>query len=332
MKHLLKSAFAATALLAFLATLVTPLSAKDVGNEAHPFTWVNDWVQMADKKTNGEIKPTHGGIVVDEKGLVYCAMDSEHSIMVLSGDGHFIRGFDKKYRGVHGLCINKEGKEEFIYAAHLGGKAIVKFKLDGTVVWEIKGLPEEAGVPANSYRPTGVCVAPNGDVYAVDGYGSNHVFVWNKDQKFIKKFGERGSGDGQFKTCHGIALDSRGEKPLLLIADRENRRLQHWTLDGEFVSIAAKDLRRPCAISIHGDHVAVAELQARVTILDKDNKHVAYPGDNPDKKQWANNGVAPKDWKAGHFTAPHGLSYDHEGNLIVMDWNRHGRITKLVKK
>lgn len=325
MKHLLLS-LAATFALTFA------VFAQDVGNEAHPFTWIDNWTQLGDGVTNGKLGPTHGGIVVDKKGLVYCAMDTDLSILVLSGDGHKVRQFDKKYRGCHGLAINEEDGEEYIYAAHLAGRAIVKFKTSGEVVWEIKGLPEASGVPANRYRPTGVCVAPNGHVYVVDGYGSNHVFVFDKDQKFVKKFGERGKGDGQFTTCHGISLDTRYEPPLLLISDRENRRLQHFDLDGNFKAIVTTGLRRPCATSIFGDHVAIAELQGRVTILDKDNKQVAYPGDNPNKKQWASNGAQPKDWVPGTFTAPHGLSYDNEGNLIVMDWNRHGRITKLVRK
>lgn len=317
----------------FLLTMICaacalPTLAQDpvtVGKGDHTFTWTSGWAPDA-------LGSTHGGIVVDKAGNIYCAMDSDKAIAVFSPDGKILRQFDKAFRGCHGLAINEEDGEEFIYAAHLAKQSAVKFKLDGTVVWTIKGLPEEAGVPANRYKPTGIAVGPNGDIYVVDGYGSNHVFQWDKDQTFIRKFGERGKGDGQFTTCHGITLDSRGETPLLLIADRENRRLQHFDLDGKFVAIVTTDLRRPCSMSIHGEFVAIAELAGRVTILNGKNEHVSYPGDNPNPKQHANFGVPPDQWVEGAFTAPHGISYDNDGNIIVMDWNRSGRINKLVKK
>ncbi len=58
------------------------------------------------------------------------------------------------------------------------------------------------------------------------------------------------------------------------------------------------------------------------------NQQVAHLGDNPDKKHWANYNVPPADWKPGIFTAPHGVSFDHEGNVYVMDWNSSGRVSK----
>jgi hypothetical protein len=80
-----------------------------------------------------------------------------------------------------------------------------------------------------------------------------------------------------------------------------------------------------------GDHVAIAELAGRVAILDGNNKLVAALGDNPNPNQRANYNVPPKDWKDGIFNAPHGVSYDHDGNLYVEDWNASGRISKLEK-
>ena len=79
------------------------------------------------------------------------------------------------------------------------------------------------------------------------------------------------------------------------------------------------------------NHLAVAELEGRVTILDGDFKVVTHLGDNPDRGQWANNGVKPEAWIHGIFTAPHGCCFDREGNLYVMDWNASGRISKLKR-
>ena len=75
----------------------------------------------------------------------------------------------------------------------------------------------------------------------------------------------------------------------------------------------------------------MAELEARVVILDKTGTPVAFLGDNPDRKQWANFGVGVKDQKPGIFTAPHGLAFASNGDLYVQDWNQTGRVTKLRK-
>ena len=76
----------------------------------------------------------------------------------------------------------------------------------------------------------------------------------------------------------------------------------------------------------------VAELEARVVILDKNGAPVAFLGDNPDRKKWANFGVKPEDQQSGLFTAPHGLGFATNGDLYVQDWNISGRITKLRRK
>ncbi len=299
------------------------------GEGALKYTSVANWCQMPEgQKTIGT---THGGVVVDKAGNIYFGMDGgKHGVLVYAPDGKLLRGFGEKFLGIHGLCINEENGEEFIYAAHLKGGQVVKFKLDGTVVWTI-GLPKESGKYANpgQYKPTGVCVGPNGDVYIVDGYGQNWCHQYDKDQKYIRSFGGKGKGDGQFETCHGIGLDKRGEKPLLLICDRANRRLQHFDLDGKFVAVITTGLRLPCSVSFHGDLVAIAELEGRVAIIDKTNKVVSVLGDNPNTKQRANFGVPPADWKDGIFNAPHGISFDKDQNLYVMDWNSSGRVSRM---
>jgi hypothetical protein len=66
-------------------------------------------------------------------------------------------------------------------------------------------------------------------------------------------------------------------------------------------------------------------------ILDKAGKVAATLGDNPDRKQWAAFKLAPEHWRDGIFVAPHGVSFDRDGNLFVQDWNFAGRFTKLQR-
>ena len=53
--------------------------------------------------------------------------------------------------------------------------------------------------------------------------------------------------------------------------------------------------------------------------------------DNPDPKQWADNGLPPEKWRDGVFVAPHAACWDRAGNLYVLDWLRAGRVSKLER-
>jgi len=314
------------------AIVVTCLLLVSTTSSAHDPD--DHWVPVADFATGddtGRLGNTHGGVVIDREGLVYSNTDTARSIVVHRPDGSFVRAFGEAWPGIHGMTIREEDGVEYIYAAHLGGKQVLKLRLDGTLVWAL-GVPMESGRYADdpdAYNPTGVAVAPDGAIFVVDGYGRNWVHVFGPDLRYRKSFGGRGTGDGQFQTCHGIAVDTRGEEPMLLVCDRENRRIQRFTLEGEFVDVPVRDLRRPCAMSIVGDELAIAELEGRVTVLGRDFELVAHVGDNPDRSQWANNGVPSEAWVDGVFTAPHGCCLDDEGNLYVSDWNATGRLSKI---
>ncbi len=319
------------------------------GSGVNTYQSVPNWCQTPTGRVDLG-SPTHGGVVVDKAGLIYISMDGgPHGILVYGADGKMVRGIADKYTGIHGLMINDENGEQFLYGARNGHADVLKLKLDGTVVWTI-GIPLESGkyddpkAPAEkpkegekpkrkrAYNPTGVAVAPNGHVFVVDGYGQNWCHEFDENQKYVKSFGGPGKGEGQFATCHGISLDTRTGKPLLLISDRANGRLQHFDLDGKFVDIIPLNpAHRPCCVSILGQNVAIAELDGRVEILDGTNKVVSVVGENTEKGVAGVNGAPVEKWKDGIFTAPHGVSYDKDGNLYVEDWNKSGRISKMVK-
>ncbi|MBT8038152.1 MAG: 6-bladed beta-propeller [Verrucomicrobiae bacterium] len=301
------------------------------GNGAFSYRTVPGFGKLPD---GSKLGPTHGGVVIDQQGLIYVSTNGSKAICVFQPDGTFVKSMTPSVQGIHGMQIITEGEKEYIFGAQLAGAKgqnlrAIKLDLDGNIVLSIphEGTGE---IPGGTKGITGIAVAPDGSIFVSMGYGSNLIHQFDKSGKILKSFGGRGKDPQKFMTCHGLGIDTRFESPRLLVCDREKRRLVHLDLDGNWIGEYATNLRRPCAVSFFGDYCAVAELEARVVILDKNGTPVSFVGDNPNKKQWAGFRVKPEDQKLGIFTAPHGLSFDKEGNLYVQDWNATGRVSKLM--
>ena len=285
-----------------------------------------------DKNPDNEpLGACHGGAVIDKAGNVYVTTDTKRGIVVFTSEGKFLRAVGPTR--IHGLEIREENGVEYIYAARPSAHEVVKLKLDGTQEWVLH-FPEESGLykDAKGFNPCAVTVAPDGSIFVADGYGSNFVLKFDKDRKFVKAFGGPGKEEGKFQTCHGIALDTRLGKPLLLVCNRNNNRVEYWDLDGNFVKVIQKDLRMPAAVHIRGDYAVFPELQGRATVLDKEGRIVAQVGDNPNASQRANYGLAPDQWKVGICNSPHGASIDKDGNLIVSEWSQFGHVHKFARE
>lgn len=305
------------------------------GNGAFTYEYVPGWGKLPE---NANLGPTHGGVALDKAGQIYVSTDGDQSVCVFKSDGTFVKAIAPEAVGMHSLQMVTEGDKQYLYGAQLNafgkdkGKTklrAVKMDLDGKVLMEIPNA-QTGEVKGGMNGVTGIAVAPDGSIFLSMGYGSNLIHKFDKDGKLLKTFGGGGDANELFKTCHGLAIDTRFGAPRLLVCDREKRRLVHLDLEGNWIGEYSKHLRRPCAVSFHGEYCAVAELEARVVVLDKNGTPVSFLGDNPNRGQWAGFGVKPEEQKPGIFSAPHGLSFDAEGNLYVQDWNVTGRVSKLA--
>lgn len=298
-----------------------------VGTGDFVFKTVPDWGSR-DEKTRGS---THGGIVEDIEGNIYVSYAK--GIFIFKPDGSLIRGLTQRHcQNLHSMVMVTEEGFEYIYGASVRatGSMLVKIDLEGNLLLKIDEHPIDLAEGLR-FKPTAVAVTPQGEILLADGYGSNHIYRYDKSGRYLSYFGGAGDEKHLFNTPHGITLDERYNPPRLLIADRMRRRLAHFDLAGNYIADVATGLRLPCAVSILGDHVAVAELRGRVIILNREHEIVAILGDNPNKEQWAKFNTGKDQWKDGIFIAPHSVSWDKQGNLYVQDWNRYGRVTKLER-
>jgi hypothetical protein len=304
-----------------------------LGSGSHRYECIHDWLVPPDGLLWGDTQ----GVAQDAKGHIYIthtvAGDSKSgdAIVVFDRNGKFVTSWGARFRnGGHGIEIRKEGGKEVVYHCDTAHRQVVKTDLEGNVIWE-KGLPTEAGVykPENAFVPTNIAFAPHGDFYVADGYGSNWIHQYNIKGEYIRTFGGTGAEDGKFHCCHGIWLDTRGTEPMLVVTDRESRRIQYFTLDGKFVKAYTDGIRRPCYFDMRGDLMVIPDLNSVVMLLDKDNKVIELLGDGanvPDLR-----GHPRADFIPGKFIHPHGAKFLHNGDILVAEWIPIGRITLLKK-
>lgn len=322
-----------------------------VGDGVHRYEALHDWGELPARikwgNTHGVIEDAQGHIHIHH--TVHATSDSADTMVELDRHGKFVRSWGSEYRGVaHGLHLQKEGNDEFLYltvntanpkmtpqpAVH---SAVLKTTLKGEVVWKIQGPPDvDAYKPgadgaAKPYNPTNLAIAPSGDVYVGDGYGSSFINQYDGKGRYIRTFGGRGAAAGQLAEPHGIWVDTRTSPAILVVADRRNNRLQRFTLDGTHVDFIP-GFRLPCHLHEHAGLVVIPDLHGRVTLIDRGNAVIAHLGDSG-APNW-NNPLRrePRDkFIPGQFICPHGACFDRDGNIFVVEWVEVGRVTKLRK-
>jgi hypothetical protein len=320
-----------------------------LGAGEHTYEAIHDWGELPAGLKWGN---THG-VVEDSRGQIYVhhtvhgSSDSPDSMVVFDANGKFVRSWGRQFRGVaHGLHLRQEGRDEFLYLTvnatnpRLSPQpemqaVVLKTTLTGEIVWKIQGAPDvEAYKPGadgavRRYNPTNVAIAPNGDVYVGDGYGSYFVNQYNNRGEYLRTFGGRGAEPGQLNEPHGLWVDTRDPTPVLVVADRRNNRLQRFTLDGRHIGFVS-GFRLPCHFHERRGLVVIPDLHGRVTLIGRDNAVLQHLGDS-NAPTW-NNPLRnqPRDaFVAGQFICPHGACFDHDGNIFVVEWVEEGRVTKL---
>ena len=309
-----------------------------IGSGEHTYEVQHDWGELPAGirygNTHGVIEDSQGNIYVHH--TVHATSEIPDSMVVFDAQGRFVRSWGREFKGgAHGLHLEREGSTEFLYLCDTQRAVVVKATLAGEEVYSI-GYPEqsEAYKPGADgkrpkYSPTNLAVAPNGDLYVADGYGSSYINQYNRKGEYIRTFGGKGKEPGQVDCPHGIALDRRGGEPVLMVADRANNRIQRFSLDGRHLSFV-EGTNLPCHFHYfaNGD-VVVPDLGARVTLLDRENRVVEHLGDDSGSEWKETRKLSRDHFTAGKFVCPHGACFDHEGNIFVVEWVEVGRVTKL---
>jgi hypothetical protein len=295
---------------------------------------IHDWAQPPDSLRFGN---THG-VCEDAQGFihlchtVHASSPSPDAVAVFDPEGRFVRSWAGEFQGgAHGLQYVREGADEFLFLTDFLHAVVVKTTLAGEEVLRL-GYPRDSEryQDGRKFSPTNVAIAPNGDIYLADGYGSSFILHYDGKGNYLRTIGEApGERDGELNCPHGLTIDTRGPEPLLLVADRTNRRLQYFTLEGAWVRTETGAVNLPCHFAERDGVLLIPDLASRVTLLDRHNQPLAHLGED-DTGDYSQLRRQPREnFRPGKFICPHGACFDHDGNIFVAEWVETGRVTKL---
>ena len=282
------------------------------GQGTHQYTVQEDWWTLPEGWEFGWVP----AVAVDSQDRVYVYSRSEHPMVVFDRDGNFIDSWgDDILKDAHGIFLDADDN---IYCTERETHVIRKFTTDGELLMTL-GTPDVPGGEGEPFNlPTDFALGPDGEMYISDGYGNARVHKYSPDGELIKSWGQPGTGPSEFDLPHCVRVDPRNR---LMVADRENNRIQFFTLDGEYIEEWG-DLLQPDTIYIDDDDlVYIAELGQRISIMTLDGEVVSQWGSEPGS-------TVPGEFFAG----PHGIWLDSHGDIYVGEVQADARLQKFIRQ
>ncbi|MEE3286793.1 MAG: peptidyl-alpha-hydroxyglycine alpha-amidating lyase family protein [Pseudomonadota bacterium] len=203
-------------------------------------------------------------LAVDSHGRVYVFQRSNPPLLVFDRDGTLVDSWGEgEFSDAHGIFITRE---DLVLLVDRDAHQILACELSGAVRFRL-GQRHRPQFNAPFNHPTDIAQAPNGDYYVSDGYGNSQVHCFDADGTFRFSWGRPGDGPGEFTTPHAVWVDPAER---VLVADRENNRVQLFDLEGRFLE-AWPDFFHPMDIYADSDgNVFVTDQIPRLSMLSPD--------------------------------------------------------------
>ena len=244
------------------------------------------------------------GMAADSAGNIYLSDEQTQRINVYSADGNAISNW-----GVHG---SKEGQfdrpsgiafdpEDNLYVSDSINNRILRFSKDG--IHQASFEIEQNLLN----RPWGLTFAPDRCIYVAD-WGNDRVCKFNEEGEFVKSFGKRGTGNGQFRNPSSVAVDVDG---YIYVADWANERIQVLSKDGDFIAkYRGESTVSKWAQEFLDSNVEEAEPRSRSNL-------------EPDPDMFGGDPHEESAHIEKYFWGPTSIKIDQKGRILVTESNRH---------
>ena len=301
---------------------------------------------------------SHSGIAVTDSGVVIFAEPSGGGLILYRPGPDSVGGVEHRavpLLEIHGIFYSHDDAGEVLWLADPG------FKARRELGYETESAPGQAGsldlatfeftaLPAPPLSPTGNAWEPTSVVatrldsaplaIVADGYGASLVHFYS-DGVLVRTID--GSESGTVFACpHGLVIDDRSGHPQLIVADRGNRRLVFFELDGSFIRTLVDPLfTSPSSLAIRGDDLLVTELDGAllaVSLLADTAADVVRAlietRSQRDRPGWPNaergGSLERPPLEPGMLNSPHGLAVGPDARIYLTEWLIGGRQLELT--
>jgi DNA-binding beta-propeller fold protein YncE len=201
-----------------------------------------------------------GGVATNSRGDVFVYTRTGHPTITIGTARPFAHGGSKLYQFDRtGKFVREIGKDSygFMFASQVRvdpadniwvvdemTNMVIKFDPQGRLAMLLGRKAEAVNVPAKPTtgdgagqptdlfdRPTDVAWDAAGNIFVADGVGNARVAKFDKDGKFVKSWGKKGTANGEFANVRSIAVDAQGN---VYAADGGNKRVQVFDNNGTF--------------------------------------------------------------------------------------------------
>jgi len=243
----------------FLAAALIACSAALVQAQEIRFDSAANALQLPANIYLGEV----AGVATNSKGDVFVYTRTGHPTITIGTARPFAHGGSRLFQfDKTGKYVREIGKDSygFMFAAQVRvdpqdniwvvdqqTSMVIKFDPQGRVAMLLGRKAENVTVPVRPIdsgdgsgrptdlfnRPTDVAWDAAGNIFVADGLGNARIAKFDKDGKFVKSWGKRGNGNGEFGNVHSIAVDAQGN---VYAGDTGNKRIQVFDNNGTYKS------------------------------------------------------------------------------------------------
>lgn len=315
-----------------LSLVLAGAASEAVAEEQASYAVVHGWPRLP----TGRILGQATGVGIDSKGDVHAfhragrvwteplpltVIDDDTIAVFDSESGAQVKAWGRGLFAMpHGLTIDREDN---VWVTDVALHQVFKFDKTGKLLLTLgtRGVAGDDKVRFN--RPTDVAIAEDGSVFVADGYRNSRIVKFSADGMYLEQWGKKGSGNGQFRVPHALALDAHGN---IYVADRGNARVQIFSPQGDYVSQwSGPKLGRPYSVAVKGEEAVVVDGgdqpasgpdRAGAVMLDLSGQVLAAFGTfgNYD----------------GQFRLAHDVAFGRDGSVYVVDaWGQ--RLQKFSK-
>jgi sugar lactone lactonase YvrE len=292
---------------------------RDVTVDGDGNVWVGDMPDFRIQKftsggafllvePNPAVPPPAGGfnqpddVALDAAGDIFVIDTYNWRVEKFAPDGTFLLQWGNRGPGQFGFNyprgIAVDRNDGSVIVADTDGASLQKYTNTGAFLWSV----------SNTVKARSLVVGPDGRIYVADGQHQK-VVVFSSAGAQLSTFGSNGTGNGQFLSDDGIAIDSDGS---LWVSDSMRKIVQHFSNSGsylgQFGSAGSSDstFAAPAGIAVDASFVYVADRAAnKIKVWTKAGTFVAVFGGGGSS--------------LGQLSTPQGLTLGPDGHIYVSE-------------